>query len=157
MILGHGWLQEHNPEVNWETGEVLMSRCPARCSTCRTSAKQERAALKAEVRRAAEARTGPFPKLPVEEVDDDDNVDDESEDEFGDQGPDDDHDPSDSLEDGDRVFVTSLAPEADFVQATTTVSQRLAEAHAKASAKSTLDGLPEHFYDFQERVRKRFL
>jgi hypothetical protein len=35
MILGYSWLREHNPEVNWSTGEVKMSRCPGRCSTCR--------------------------------------------------------------------------------------------------------------------------
>jgi hypothetical protein len=34
MILGLPWLREHNPEVNWKSGEVKMSRCPARCRTC---------------------------------------------------------------------------------------------------------------------------
>jgi len=28
MILGMPWLAAHNPEINWETGEVKMSRCP---------------------------------------------------------------------------------------------------------------------------------
>jgi len=28
MILGMLWLQAHNPEINWETGEVKMTRCP---------------------------------------------------------------------------------------------------------------------------------
>ena len=28
MILGHSWLREHNPEVDWKTGEVKMTRCP---------------------------------------------------------------------------------------------------------------------------------
>ena len=28
MILGMPWLAAHNPEINWETGEVRMSRCP---------------------------------------------------------------------------------------------------------------------------------
>jgi gag-polyprotein putative aspartyl protease len=41
MILGYSWLREHNPEVNWSTGEVKMSRCPGRCSTCRAEIKQE--------------------------------------------------------------------------------------------------------------------
>jgi len=27
MILGMPWLAAHNPEINWETGEVKMSRC----------------------------------------------------------------------------------------------------------------------------------
>ena len=25
MILGYTWLKDHNPEVNWQTGEVQMN------------------------------------------------------------------------------------------------------------------------------------
>jgi len=28
VILGMPWLAAHNPEINWETGEVKMMRCP---------------------------------------------------------------------------------------------------------------------------------
>jgi len=31
MILGMPWLQAHNPEINWETGEVKITRCPPLC------------------------------------------------------------------------------------------------------------------------------
>jgi len=31
VILGMPWLQVHNPEINWETGEVKMTRCPLLC------------------------------------------------------------------------------------------------------------------------------
>jgi len=31
MILGMPWLQAHNPEINWETEEVKMMRCPPLC------------------------------------------------------------------------------------------------------------------------------
>ena len=31
MILGMPWLAAHNPEINWETGEVKMTRCPPLC------------------------------------------------------------------------------------------------------------------------------
>jgi len=31
VILGMLWLQVHNPEINWETGEVKMTRCPPLC------------------------------------------------------------------------------------------------------------------------------
>ena len=27
-IVGHTWLHAYNPEINWQTGEVKMSRCP---------------------------------------------------------------------------------------------------------------------------------
>ena len=32
VILEMSWLQAHNPEINWETGEVKMTRCPSLCS-----------------------------------------------------------------------------------------------------------------------------
>jgi len=35
MILGYTWLKNHNPEVNWQTREVQMNRCPPRCEGCR--------------------------------------------------------------------------------------------------------------------------
>jgi len=31
VILEMPWLQAHNPEINWETGEVRMTRCPPLC------------------------------------------------------------------------------------------------------------------------------
>ena len=33
LILGHSSLHKHNPEVNWVTREVKMSRCPPCCCT----------------------------------------------------------------------------------------------------------------------------
>jgi len=31
VILGMPWLAAHNPEINWEKGEVEMTRCPPIC------------------------------------------------------------------------------------------------------------------------------
>jgi len=31
VILGMPWLARHNPEINWKTGEVNMTRCPEEC------------------------------------------------------------------------------------------------------------------------------
>jgi len=31
VILKMPWLAAHNPEINWETGEVRMTRCPPIC------------------------------------------------------------------------------------------------------------------------------
>jgi hypothetical protein len=39
LILGYNWLQNHNPEINWQTKDVNMSRCPLQCSTCRVEDK----------------------------------------------------------------------------------------------------------------------
>ena len=31
VILGMLWLERHNPEINWKTGEVKITRCPEEC------------------------------------------------------------------------------------------------------------------------------
>jgi len=31
VILGMPWLERHNPEIDWKTGEVKMMRCPEEC------------------------------------------------------------------------------------------------------------------------------
>ena len=31
VILGMPWLAAHNPEIDWEKGEVRMTRCPLLC------------------------------------------------------------------------------------------------------------------------------
>ena len=41
VILGIPWLAAHNLEINWETGEVKMTRCPLLCG--RRSQKKEKA------------------------------------------------------------------------------------------------------------------
>ena len=112
MILGHTWLKEHNPEVDWQTGKVEMSRCSPRCcSGCRTEAREERKAAKKEAANINACRTGPFPtSQPAEEA------------------PDDEPQTSDipfDLEEGDRVWATGLLPKAEYIQATSTISQRL--------------------------------
>ena len=32
LIIGFTWLKKHNPEINWRTGEVEMTRCPRECN-----------------------------------------------------------------------------------------------------------------------------
>jgi len=45
VILGMPWLVAHNPEINWETGEVKMTRCPSLCSGIKVR-KEERKKVK---------------------------------------------------------------------------------------------------------------
>jgi hypothetical protein len=42
LILGYNWLHNHNPEIDWQTKDVKMSRCPLQCSTCRVEDKRDR-------------------------------------------------------------------------------------------------------------------
>ena len=41
IILGMPWLQTYNPKINWETGEVKMTRCPLLCGR-NTKLKEEK-------------------------------------------------------------------------------------------------------------------
>jgi len=50
MILGYTWLKDHNPEVNWQTGEVQMNRCPPQCEGCRVIRKKQASWKRMETR-----------------------------------------------------------------------------------------------------------
>jgi len=59
LILGYSWLRKHNPEIDWETREVKMSRCPSGCATCTTETRTERRHAKTAARILRHLRTGP--------------------------------------------------------------------------------------------------
>ena len=33
LILGHDWLKKHNPNIDWTTGDIKLSRCPPKCKS----------------------------------------------------------------------------------------------------------------------------
>ena len=33
LILGHDWLKKHNPDIDWTTGDIKLSRCPPECKS----------------------------------------------------------------------------------------------------------------------------
>ena len=33
FILGHDWLKKHNPDIDWMTGDIKLSRCPPKCKS----------------------------------------------------------------------------------------------------------------------------
>ena len=75
LILGLPWLQKHNPEIDWVTGEVKMSRCLARCYTgCRDEIRAERRIQKVQARSIARCSAGLLPAL-VEDSDDEEEGD----------------------------------------------------------------------------------
>jgi len=41
LILGYDWLKDHNPKIDWEKGEVEMTRCPLRCEGGRVLRKEQ--------------------------------------------------------------------------------------------------------------------
>jgi hypothetical protein len=111
MILGFTWLCEHNPEIDWQTKEVRMSRRPPQCSTCRAEAKVKRQAEDVATAEIHACHAGSFPVL-IEEIIDEDSYPPEgvSEPDRG-VAPGDDHfDDSfdEEIEDSDRIFVAHI-------------------------------------------------
>jgi hypothetical protein len=176
MILGFTWLREHNPEVDWQTKEIKMSRCPSRCATCRSDLRKERR-TSAQI---SACRAGPFP-VTLEDADDEDDLPREvaadpegGVKDFG--GPFHFHHPSwnhdlrflmglneeseldcAEIEEEDRIFTAHIHPEDPhhFIRATETVSQRLAQAFAKNSDSTSFrDSVPESLYDFEDVFNK---
>ena len=41
VILGMPWLAAHNPEIDWEKGEVKMTKCPPMCRRNKKVEKKE--------------------------------------------------------------------------------------------------------------------
>ena len=55
VILGMPWLMAHNPEIDWENGEVKLTRCPPWCG--KNNKGKERTKLKEKVRGTEEEKT----------------------------------------------------------------------------------------------------
>jgi len=60
MILGYTWLKDHNPEVNWQTREVQMNRCPSQCEGCRVIRKEQALRKQMETRALNICQSGPL-------------------------------------------------------------------------------------------------
>ena len=148
IILGLTWLREHNPEVNWQLGDIMMSRCPNHYRTCLNKVNAERRISFIEAASIQTCRTGPLPSLDID-MDVPNLVD----------GCDDDDDDlyigEDALEEGDCIFIATVPCEAEFIQATSDVSQRLAEAfHKNTKPKSFGESVPTHLHDFEDLFAK---
>ena len=62
MILGYIWLKDHNLEVNWQTREVQMNRCPSRCEECHVIRKEQASQRRMEARAINICRSESLPE-----------------------------------------------------------------------------------------------
>ena len=158
VILGLSWLREHNPEVDWATGEVKMSRCPSRCRTCFLEDRQDRRRVRAVEAKVATCREGPMPETHIRAMTMEEVPDEDAElDDLPPLAPDPDEEDEEEFEDGDRLFATTVPCEEEFVRATSNVSQRLAEAFAKNSPKDKRnfhEMVPEHLHEYEDIFSK---
>ena len=139
LILGHSWLQKHNPEIDWVTGEVKMSRCPPQCcSGCRDEARVERITQKAEIRWTEAVSDGPVPDLHTNSEEEEPK------------------EAEEPIELGDCIFAIGLVPAPVEIRATSSVSQCLAKEfkhNSKASAPSRRS-VPEYLKEFDSVFSK---
>jgi hypothetical protein len=141
LILGYNWLRNHNPEINWQTEDVKMSRCPLQCSTCRVEDKRNRMIQKSTTSQINACRSGAFPTMTEEDEDESPQVNmNETDEEVQDTGLafDDDLDSEVDdfiIEEDDCIFMVMVHPVNlhHFVHASSTVSGRLAEVFATNS------------------------
>jgi hypothetical protein len=141
LILGYNWLRNHNLEINWQTKDVKMSRCPLQCSTFRVEDKCDAKMRKSTTSQINACQLGAFPTMAEEDEDESPHMDtDETDEEAQDRGPafDDDLDSEVddfTIEEHDHVIMAMvhLVYPHHFVRALSTVSGRLAEAYAKNS------------------------
>jgi hypothetical protein len=141
LILGYNWLCNHNPEINWQTKDVKMSRCPLQFSTCRVEDKRNTKRQKLMTSQITACRSGVFPTMTEEDEDESPHMDMDKTDEEAQDASlalDNDFDSEVdgfTIEEDDRVFTAVVHPvdPHHFVLASSMVSGHLAEAFAKNS------------------------
>lgn len=139
LILGHPWLVQHNPEIDWTSGKVSMSRCPEECRIKHIQV-QRRHRERQKLRRKGGPAEGGRPRPATVEDDVEVEVDEE-----------DSEDEGDTWEAGDRVYSALVGrPEALYIDASSTVSTRLAEAAEKQRLKRDWkEAVPEAYHAFE--------
>jgi hypothetical protein len=155
VILGLTWLREHNPKIDWETAEVKMSQCPNHCRTCQHEVNEERKVRLAEGEsiRACCAGPTPSPDIEMDDIPDfETDLDEEEDEQDTEEKP---YEGDDQLEEGDRLFATTIPCEAEFIRAMSNISQQLAEAfHNNSEPKSFHESVPTHLHDFEDVFSK---
>src|SRR6266568_9363246 len=146
LILGMTWLGKHNPKIDFIAKKVEMTRCsPCCCIGCHSDLRQQRKTQREEIRNIDACRSGPLPTF-IEDADDEDEE----------AAADEPTDPSDEpLEEGDCIWATRLLPEPEYIRASSTISQCLAEAFKRNSEPLDYEKhIPPHLRDFHSVFAK---
>ena len=135
LILGHTWLVAHNPEIDWVTGKVAMSRCPESCRVEHIRAQR--------LRRQRQKRRKQSPTIA--------SVD--AEDSYASSKAIQD---LETCEKGDQILVIPLMePASIHIYAFSAISTHLAEADAAKQDKKPLeDMIPTRYCGFHEVFSK---
>ena len=140
LVVGHPWLVQHNPEINWATGEVKMTRCPSECRIRHIQAQRKRRQRHQRKRKDRVAE-------PIHESNNISEGPEEGEVEADKKLSDD----PDVFAIGDRLYACTLQSDPAFICASSTVSQRLAEASEKhRMQKSWKEAVPSAYHNFEK-------
>src|SRR6201999_2799302 len=116
-IIGHTWLFSHNPEIDWQTGKIQLSRCPPKC---RVEVIRKEGSQYQEGKKEGRNRKAVLP-LPILQEEQEEAEEPQAEEtSIG-----------SIVAEGERLFVCSLRPPSSEINATQTISQKLAEKHSK--------------------------
>jgi len=96
MILSYTWLKDHNPEVNWQTREVQMNRCPPRCEGYCMIRKEQASWKRMETRALNVCQSRPCPEYAEDSEEDEAPV----------------RTREAKYEPGDRLFITRILPDS---------------------------------------------
>ena len=66
LILGYNWLKDHNPKIDWEKGEVEITRCPLRYEGGCALRKEQTCQKRIELQALRSCLNGPIPLLQEE-------------------------------------------------------------------------------------------
>ena len=174
IIIGHTWLVQHNPTIDWITGEVTMSRCPDECGIKRIQANRAQRIRRRRKTPQSPSVATPKPDLPPIPPTPDrpymlalptpsEKVSHQNDTTVGKSPGDDGEDDlrggvgseEDGIGEGDRIFVVFLHPE-QRIGATSSISTRLAiEERGKTYKKRTFeDMVPKAYQNYHDVFAK---
>ena len=142
------WLMEHNPEIDWHTGEISMARCPTSCRPKATEEMDQPNHILANTTRR-QPKTHLHRHVHVEEVPESESTCMEAEPSPGFALLD-----PDELDEGDQLLIRFVGTRSEEIRATQTISQKLAEAAGGTSSTRFKDIVPKLYQEFWDIFTK---
>src|SRR5882724_11803263 len=147
IILGHTWLIENNPEIDWHMGDIAMTRCPA--SASQNPQKRDQLSCISADKTWMQLDVHLHRQVHVEEIPESQPEHTRTEIPPGFAFPD-----SDEWDKDDQLLVQFLGAWPEEIRATQTISQKLAEASGGASSTCCEDTVPKLYQEFQDVFAK---
>src|SRR5882724_2185953 len=153
IILGHTWLVEHNPKIDWSTGKVCMNRCLAACAPNITTDDTNQPSIgfadNSADHSASPPRAKSCKKVHIEEVPEGRTEPNKTGLPPGFACPD-----PDNLDQGNRLFVCFIGEHLEEFKVTQMISQKLAEAAGGTRSMRFEDIVPEPYQEFKDVFAK---